>query len=81
MYKRSAALDADVVKVLERTEQHREAAQLHAVVKNQLLEIWRVSWDIIGQPVDANASEVEFSKLCRSWRIINALQKKVGATN
>ena len=66
MHKRGATLDADVVKVLERTEQHREAAQLHAVVKNQLLEIGRVKWDIIGQPVDADACEVEFGEFNRS---------------
>ena len=67
MHKRGAALDADVLKVLERTEQHREAAQLHAVVERQLLEIGRMSWDIIGQAVDADASEVEFSELYHSW--------------
>jgi hypothetical protein len=67
MYKHSAALDADVLKELERTELHREAAQLLAVVENQRLEIGRMAWDIIGQPVDADASEVEFSKLNRSW--------------
>jgi hypothetical protein len=66
VHKRSAALDADVLKMLERTELHREAAQLHAVVENQLLEIGRMSWDIIGQPVDADACEVEFGKLYRS---------------
>ena len=67
MHQRSAALDADVLKVLERTEQHREAAQFHAVVENQRLEIGRMSWDIIGQAVDGDASKVEFSEVCRSW--------------
>ena len=71
MHKRGAALDADVLKMLERTELHREAAQLLAVVENELLEIGRMSWDIIGQPVDADASEVEFCKFYRSWRNIN----------
>jgi hypothetical protein len=60
VHKRGAALDADVLKTLERTELHRKAAQLHAVVENQLLEIGRMLWDILGQPVDADASEVEF---------------------
>ena len=63
MHERSAALDADVVKTLERTEQHREATQLHAAVENQLREIGRVLCDIIGQAVDAGASEVNFGKL------------------
>ncbi len=66
MHKRSAALDADVVKTLERTELHRKAAQLHAVVENQLLEIGRMAWEIIGQPVDADASKVEFGEFNRS---------------
>ena len=73
MHKCGAALDADVLKVLERTEQHREAAQLHAVVEGQLLEIGRMSCDIIGQAVDADASEVEFSELYRSWGDMRAL--------
>ena len=78
MHERSAALDADVVKTLERTEQHREATQLHAAVENQLREIGRVLCDIIGQAVDAGASEVEFSKLGGAWRNMRALKKKVG---
>ena len=79
MHKRSATINADVLKVLERTELHREAAQLHAVVENQLLEIGRVKWDIIGQPVDADASEVEFGKLYHSWGNVRALWRRVGA--
>ncbi len=63
MHKRSAALDADVVKMFERPEQHGEATQLHAAVENQLLEIGRMPCDIIGQNVDADTSDVEFSKL------------------
>ncbi len=63
MHKRSAALDADVVETIERTEQHGEAAQLHAVVENQLREIGHVLCDIIGQAVDAGASEVNFGNL------------------
>ena len=66
MHKRSAVLDADVVKMNERTEQHGEAAQLDAAVENQLREIGRVLCDIIGQAVDASTSEVEFGKLVRS---------------
>ncbi len=78
MHKSSAALDADVFKMFERTEQHGEAAQLHAVVENQLLEIGSVSFDIIGQAVDTGASEVELDKLRGSWRNMRVL-KKVGA--
>jgi hypothetical protein len=33
------------------------------VIENQLFEIGRMSWDIIGQAVDADASKVEFSEL------------------
>ena len=63
MHKRSAALNADVFKTLERAELHGEAAQLHAVVECQPLEIGRVSWDVIGQAVDAKTSEVKLGKL------------------
>ena len=73
MHKRSAALDADVFKTLERTKQHREAAKIHAVIENQLFEIGRMLWDIIGQAVDADASKVEFSELWRSWGNMRAL--------
>ncbi len=66
MHQRSAALDADMLKMLERTELHREAAQRIAVVENELIKIGRMSWDIIGQPVDADACEVEFGELNRS---------------
>ncbi len=79
MHERSATLDADVVKTLERTEQHGEAAQFYAAVENQLGEIGRVLYDIIGQVVDAAASEVEVSKLGGAWRNMRALKKKVGA--
>ena len=79
MHKRSAVLDADVVNMIERTEQHGEAAQLDAAVENQLREIGRVLCDIIGQAVDAGSSEVEFGKLWGAWRNMRALKKKVGA--
>jgi hypothetical protein len=55
-----------MLKMLERTELHREAAQRIAVVENELIKIGRMSWDIIGQPVDADACEVEFGELNRS---------------
>jgi hypothetical protein len=76
VHKRSAALDTDALKTLERTELHREAAQLHAVVENQRFEIGRMLWDIFGQFFDADASEVEFGELYRSWGDMRALQKK-----
>ncbi len=79
MDERSAALHADVVKTIERTELHGEAAQIHAVVENQLREIGRVLCNIIGQAVDAGASEVEVSKLGGAWRNMRALKKKMGA--
>jgi hypothetical protein len=76
VHQRSATLDADVVKLLERTEQHREAAQLHAVVENQLREIWHMLCDIIGQAVGTGASKVEFGKLMGAWRTMRASKKK-----
>ena len=77
MHKRSAALHADVFKKRERSEQQGEAAQLDAVVENQLREIGRVLCDFFGQAVDASASEVEFSKLWGAWKNMRALKKKV----